>query len=345
MQALPAALNAALSFKKTRDWDNVTLSLEEPLKAIGNKPHPNKAAAEALLKEAAEQKERRKQFKVELERINTHIKAQNYEAARLAGEITRKLAQEPSELLALNEALRRADEGAKKIKQQQAQVFEAQGRALRPERNAKGDWSKAGEAFKSAAAIFQEIDEKDSQARALIEQAECLRKDKNKNGDWTQAANIYASAAQLYGTLGDKKAQGEVLARQASCYDPTLNPAGDWRQAATLYGRAAFYENEAGNKKGQADYLGLQASCISHEKFAGAWERAGDIYKRAGALYIELGDKKTAGVCVYNEAFSRIKGQKQNLTPEIRTLFQRAATLSREGGDETNAVRAEGWLK
>ena len=350
LEALPAALNAALEYKKAHNWDGVTLALEEPLKAIGNQTHPNRPAAEALVKEAKEQKERQRQFKSELDKASEAMKKDNFEAAKLTLDNAKKWVQDPAETAALNDALKHYAESTRKGRLVQGRTYMTQGRALRPDlrtdnKPPRGDWNKAADAFKNAAAIFTEIDEKDELARANFETADCLRKDNNKTGDWAQAAGLYGSAALLYGGLGDKKNQADAISKHAACMDPALNPAGDVKQAAFLYGRAATLFGDAGAKRAHADNLSRQATCISKEKMLASMERAADVFKRAALIYEEIGEKKAQGLCIFNQAACMIKEKKQNMTPEARTLFQRAAKISKEAGDDATAKLAEDLLK
>ncbi|HLX64230.1 MAG TPA: protein kinase [Planctomycetota bacterium] len=345
-EALSAAMNVALDYKRKQNWDGVILALEDPLKAIGDDPHPNRAAVEAMLKDAREQKERQKQLKAEIDKGNEQLKLSNFESAKNIFDAARKLAVESSEIIALNDAIKRANEGLKKNKLSQARIVETQARTLRPDKNPKGDWAKAAEGFKNAGAIFKDIDEKDDYARTLMEQAECFRKDLNKNGDWTEAAALYSAAAASYLAQGDRKNQAEALLRHAQCVETTNNPAGDNRQAAALFGRAALLQGEAGNKKGQAEALSLQGACLFREKSLPLNSmHAAEVFKRAALLYEELGEKKAQGLALLNNGICLVKGQKQNMTPEARTVFQSAAKISRDAGDENDAKLAEGWLK
>ena len=351
LEALPAALIAAQEYKRTRNWDGVMMALEEPLKAIGSQAHPNRLTIEALLKEAKDQKERQRMFKIELEKGNESVKKENFEAAKLVFDNAKKWAQDPAEIAAVNDGFKRCTEGFRKNRLAQGLIFMTQGRGFRPDLRTdkkfpRGDWNKAADAFKNAAAIFTEIDEKDDLARANMETADCLRKDNNKDGDWSQAAGLYGSAQLLYGGLGDKKNQADAMSKHAACVDPALNPAGDLRQAAQLYGRAATLFGDAGSKRAHADNLSRQATCISKEKMMlGSSLRAADVFKSAALIYEEIGEKKAQGLCIFNQAACMIKEKKQNMTPEARTLFQRAIKISREAGDDATVKLAEDLLK
>src|SRR6185295_9054130 len=121
-------------------------------------------------------------------------------------------AQEPAETTALNDALKRASDTVHKSKFSQARLLEIQGRGLRADKNPKGDWMKAAEAFKDAGAIYKEIDEKDDFARTLVEQGDCYRKDHkepSKDADWIKAGMLYLQATTLFNSLGDKKNQAD----------------------------------------------------------------------------------------------------------------------------------------
>ena len=348
LDALPVAVNAAIEYKRLRNWDGVLLALEDPLKAVGTLSHPIRATAEAMIKESKEQKERQRLFKIEIEKGGEFVRAQNYESAKTVFENAKKLASEPSEVSALNEGMKRVSDGMRRVKLTQARLFMNQGRGLRPDTKGvhERDWSKAADAFKSAAAIFNELDEREDLARADVEQADCLRKDYNKSGDWEKAAGLYGNAAMLYGAVGDRKSQAESVSKHAACLDTILNPAGDNRQAAIFYGRAATLFGELGNKKAMADNLSRQGTCVSKEKnVGGSSQLAAEIFKRAAVVYEELGDKKLWGLCLFNQAACLIKERKANMTPEARALFQRAAKLSREGGDEVTAKLADDLLK
>ena len=58
----------------------------------------------------------------------------------------------------------------------------------------------------------------------------------------------------------------------------------------------------------------------------------------------ELSDKKSQGVSLLNQGISLAKGVKQNVPAEARTLFVKAAAISREAGDDANAKLAESWV-
>ncbi|MEI6232311.1 MAG: protein kinase [Planctomycetota bacterium] len=349
MKSLSAAYNAAQTEKAARNWNGVLLALEEPLKAIGDQVHPNRVAVESLIKEAKDQKERQRLFKVEMEKGAGLVKDLNFDAAKTLFENARKTTQDPAELSEINAGLVLVADGIKRNKYSRARGWMTQGRALKPDLKTakKGDWTKALEAFKSAAAIYQELDDKDDLARATIEQGDCLRKDNNQNGDWGLAAGLYSSATVLLGGgVGDKKTLAETISKHAACLDPDLNPAGDARQAAAMYGRAASMLAETGNKRAAADNFSRQATCLSKEKTTpAAADRTADIFKRAAVLYEELGEKKLQGLCIFNQAACLIRSKKSNLTLETRALFQRAAKISKEAGDEATQKLAEDLLK
>ncbi len=328
MEALPAAIKLAAAYKVDRNWDKVLLALDGPLKAIGDKPHPNRESAEALVKEAKDQKERQREFKVEMDKGNDLLKGSNLIAAKAAFERAKKIAEEPAENAAVFEAFKAVQDLTRKTKLLQARVTMAEGRTQR----AKGDWTKAQEAFKTAGALFLEIEERDDLARARMEEGDCLRKDNNKNGDWAQAGALYATAAGIFNSLNDKRDQAEAIVREANCKDPAYNSGGEVRLAAVLYGRAAQVMGDIGNKRGNADNLSRQATCVFKEKLMNSAERAADLFKRAALIYEELGDKKALGLSLYNEAVCSIKDKKINMTPDARALFQRAAKTSHEAG-------------
>lgn len=341
-----AAVKVAADYKAAKEWDGVLVALEDPLRALNGRAHPNRELANTMIAEAKQNIERRKQFKIERDRANAQLKAQSFDAARATFEAARKLAQDPAEIKAIEDGLKVAEEGSRQNKFIQAAALERQGRALKMDVNPNGDWNKAAESFRSASEIYLQADRKEDLARVLVQHAECMRKDKNPNGDWSKAAALYASAAQVFLTLGDKKNQAEALAREAQCWEPNTNPAGTPRQVAMLYGRAAQLHGELGNKKQQADYLSLQGTTLFKAKMLPkAFEQAEEIFRRAAALYGEAGEKKAQGVSVLNQALSLAKGEKKGVNAEVRALLQQAAALCRESGDESNAKLAESWMK
>lgn len=343
-ESLAAAVTAATEYKAAKNWPGVVLALESPLKALANRPHPNRALAETLLAEAHQQLARQNLFNVERERANAQMKAQSFDDAKNTYEGARKFAVDDLEKKIVEDGIRNAEEGLRQNKIIQAQALERQGRALKPDVSAGGDWFKAADSFKSAAELFQQAERKEDQARNFVFQADCLRKDKNKNGDWSQAAGLYAAAAKIYFELGDKKNQAEALGREAYCWDPALNPTGSIRQVVMLYGLAAKLHGEVGNKKSQADYLSMAGGAAFKNKPKG-YESAAEFFAHAAANYGELNERKAEGISLLNQALSTIKMQRQNMTPEAKKLLLRAAELCRESGDEADAKIAEGWTK
>ncbi len=347
LDALPAALTAATEFKRVRKWDGVIKTLEEPLQAIGTQTSPIRATVEAMITEAKDQKERQRLFKIELDKANEMVRTQNYDGAKSAFDALKKTAQDPGEVSAVGDGLKRIADGAKRVKGTQARLLLSQGHSLRPDikGNRDRDWNKAADVIRSAIVLFTELDDREDLAHAEVELGDCLRKDNNKLGDWEKAAGLYSSAALRFASLGDKKNQAEAVSKHAACLDPVLNTGGDVRQAAIYYGRAATLFGDTGNKRAMADNLSRQGFCISKEKLGGSFERAAEIYKRAAVMYDELGEKKEVGVCLFNQAAFLIKEKKANMTPEARVLFQRAAKISREAGDEAMAKKSEDLLK
>lgn len=346
LDSFTAAVKVAADYKRDKNWDGVLIALDDPMRALAARPHPNRELANTLIAEAKSNLERQRQFKTERERASTQLKAQSYEAARNTFEAARKFAQEPAELKAVEDGLKIADEGLRQNKFIQAAALERQGRALKADTNPKGDWAKAADSFKAASEIYLQADRKDDLARVVVQHADCWRKDKNPSGDWSKAAALYASAGQVFAALGDKKNQAEALAHEAQCWDPAANPAGTPRQVAMLYGRAAQLHGELGNKKQQADYLSLQGATLFKAKaLPKNFEQAEEVFRRAAALYGDSGEKKAQAVCLLNQALSLAKGEKKNVNAQSRDLLQQSATLSREAGDEAGAKLVESWMK
>lgn len=228
----------------------------------------------------------------------------------------------------------------------QATNLHLQGLCLQPDTNPAGDWKRAVALFERVAAIRAELGDKAGQGRALHEQATCLQPDENPAGDWTRAIRLFDRAAELATEAGDTYGQAVSLYEQARSLRPDSNPAGDWARAAALFERAAKLMADDGEKAWQALGLSEQADCLRPDlNPSGDWTRAAALYGRAAALYGEVADKESQGGSLYDQAFCLVRGDERRLTREVRALFEQSAKLSREGGDEADAIRAEEWLK
>jgi hypothetical protein len=224
-------------------------------------------------------------------------------------------------------------------------VFAA-GNALQRDKNPAGDWKRAVALFERAAILRAATGDKAGQAEALHEEAWSLQPNKNPAGDWARAVAQFERAAALYAEAGDKAEQANSLYWQGICLTPGDNPAGNWARAAAVFERVAALYAATGAKADQAHALGHWAECLrpDHDP-AGDWDRAAALHAEEAALYASVRDRKFQGWSVRDQAICLIRGDKARMTPEARGLFEEAAKLLHDAGDEDGAQYAASWLK
>jgi TPR repeat protein/serine/threonine protein kinase len=103
-QALATAFNAASMAAQRKEWDQVILSLEEPLKALGEHPHPNRKAAEALIEQARQEKHALDTFAEKLAAAEKYFREGHLAASQAALQECLKLSP-PSQVAHINDLL------------------------------------------------------------------------------------------------------------------------------------------------------------------------------------------------------------------------------------------------
>jgi serine/threonine protein kinase len=229
---------------------------------------------------------------------------------------------------------------------QEAQCLEYQGHCLKVENNPSGDWVRAASVYELAAGLREKTENKLRRALDLSQMAICLSPDHCTSGNWANCGKLFEDSAALYGELDDKKSLASCLRSAANCYR-TSHSEGNYNKAAILYERAAPLFEQLKDFKSQAESLADFAYCLtpSRNLSNGNWSRAAELCNKAAAISEQIDDKKRQGIYLQQQAISLIREDAKNLTPEIRALIQKAATLRRQAGDEVGAKDAETWLR
>ncbi|MBI4026471.1 MAG: SUMF1/EgtB/PvdO family nonheme iron enzyme [Verrucomicrobia bacterium] len=116
-QALTLALPVALAFKNDGKWSDVVAALENPLKAPGAIDHPNREAAEALLRQAQTEIKNRADFVDILKKADGLLAAGQFSSARASYEEAKKLWPQSPDVSKVDAGIEASSKGEKSQKQ------------------------------------------------------------------------------------------------------------------------------------------------------------------------------------------------------------------------------------
>ena len=267
-----------------------------------------------------------------------------------------------------SDAIKLYDEAARSFdetgdKDRHGDILDLQAHCMRPYKKPEGnplgekiaspdvDWKKAVSLYNHAAQLHEEARNKVAQAGSMVQEAETLcdhENPDNLNGGHRLAMELYEKAAQIFAEIGDKKNQADALGRLGNCQACANNKDRDLVKAAATLENAARLYGAIGDKKSQAKSLLYSAECLQPPKgfySPDRWNKAAELYKETSRLMEEVGEKKQQGISLNRLALCQIRNDLQYMTQEAKSLFQRAATLSREAGDEEEAKNSEDWVE
>jgi adenylate cyclase len=201
-----------------------------------------------------------------------------------------------------------------------------------------GEWDEAGELYRQALHVAEQLANRQAQARCQTATGELFR----KQGQYAQASTWLERARVGFEELHDESGVGQTL----HCAGSLAAQQGNYEAARTLYEKSLAIRQKLGDKPNIANLLnnlGIVA------RFQGDYALARSIHEKALAIRRKLGDRRAIAVSLNNLGNVALD---QGDYAEARARLEEAVALQREVGDRAyianalnnlgNAVRAQG---
>ncbi len=189
-----------------------------------------------------------------------------------------------------------------------------------------GRWQEAGELYRKALSLAQELDDQSAQAWCQTAIGELLR----KQGLYSEATAWFVRARATFEALGDQTGLGQVLH-----FSGTLAAQqGDYELSNRLYGESLAIRRQLDDKTNIANLLsnlGLNA----HEQ--GQFEIALSPYQESLEIRRQLGNKWAIAISLNNLGNLAFD---QGDYAQARTQLEEAVTMQREVGDRYQLANA-----
>ncbi len=147
-ESLPLCLKLALEAKASGEWAQVVAMLEKPLKALGDKPHLLREAAEKELTQARDELIKRDAFNQKFSAAEELSSKRKFQEALDTFDAARKIWPQHNKQAALEAGEAAAKKGLEENKQRYAEAMLSGNRAL-----AAREWTKAEQQFTNALAV------------------------------------------------------------------------------------------------------------------------------------------------------------------------------------------------